>query len=372
LSGWSVIQGLVDGTPTLVRAPLWLEIRRALAERASALEHILGRGGLDLEALKVEARDDIGKINLYRNAAAGLFDGLFDGAWNAPEMPWAKEVAAVNANAETGAPRYKMAGASAGNLLNVFTEAGLENPTWTRSVPCPTHRDVWMDFYDTLNLATLVGIPSTAAVASGKENGHSYGRLSWSWCRSESWLTIHNPGISPGANLITVGRMGVGYRNLDLTYDALVAYISHSDITLDLSVLRQVKHLEADDSETACDPVRLVFYLTLGKPDRYYEPDIYTVADLPIVIKLSGDAGATWETLATSTWIDEDLILKLESSDTTRWTANSILRVETTVAKGADTPTWPAPSVGEENCYIEGGGSLSLFAFAEFDWAFRD
>jgi hypothetical protein len=105
----------------------------------------------------------------------------------------------------------------------------------------------------------------------------------------------------------------------------------------------------------------------------------------PVDIKLSGDGGATWETLGdftSETMTPEDpananypiTVVKLESTDPDRWTADSLLRIEFTGTEGADTPNWSDPNAAPfsgASDYEQIARPTFLTVCAEFDWSFK-
>ena len=96
----------------------------------------------------------------------------------------------------------------------------------------------------------------------------------------------------------------------------------------------------------------------------------------PVRMKVSGDAGSTWETL--NGWVAKRLsdggaigdfwwYLGGESTDPTRWTSDSVWRFEYNGNIMADTPEWTDYTA----TYHQGFALDGLSVFAEFDWDFQ-
>jgi hypothetical protein len=130
-----------------------------------------------------------------------------------------------------------------------------------------------------------------------------------------------------------------------------------------------------------CPPLRLVFYLAYTAevaPNPQFG-DLTETVDFRV--RLSGDGGSTWEELGSFTSIIDGAshVLKLVSTDDSRWTANTIFRIEHVGDKNADTPNWTALPYESQSFYdtyyaAAVGFALSLDTFGvfcEFDWDYK-
>jgi hypothetical protein len=139
------------------------------------------------------------------------------------------------------------------------------------------------------------------------------------------------------------------------------------EVTFNRAVAVGLQILADYDSRSPCDPTRLVFYL-------WQKPWMVDDVACPCRVKLSGDGGSTWETLGEFETVQGTTALKCEkfvSTDATRWTADTVLRVEYAGDEHADTPGWPAPTVEETILYGEAAYLVLSPPFAEFDWDFK-
>jgi hypothetical protein len=453
MAGWGVIEDLAAGAKTLVREPLWTEIRRAAAERRSAQAVFDVAAPLsDDPPVLVARRDAVGSIRDYRiYVTSGLLAG---GEPTYQDYVFAQECEAAEAVFFYACKRFLQA-ATESWAVPVFAEAGLPGAWWTHApmglpdlLPSLPYGDVWTDFRPVLNCLTFLALESVALVDNfpDYEFGESLHGDEWPATRAAAWTSI--PNGDPMACLVDVGRRGLGAWNFegeDEWFDARVACRAWYEWAMDLSPLWQVRHLDrywgevldegdgtagpysgalahaivpgslllragtqyvkddglgslegagtgtvdydtadvevlfnravpqgaeilADyDSRSACDPVRLVFYL-------WHRP--WTADDVACscTVKLSGDGGTTWETLGTLETVPATTEYKCEKYESTapaRWTADTVLRVEYAGDVHADTPGWPAPAAEEPTEYEEAADVALSTPFAEFDWNFK-
>ena len=201
---------------------------------------------------------------------------------------------------------------------------------------------------------------------------------------------LDHPHVVPGSLVIRTGKTDTdpGQRVTDdgagnLTGDG-TGTINYSDgagsVTFTTAVPIDDPILaEEYEATSRCPPLRLVFYLT-------YEPQMAEglsdmTESVDFKIRLSGDGGSTWEELGQFTSIidGEPHTLKLISTDASRWTANSILRIEHVGNKNSDTPNWTALPYGAAphyNTYYAAAVGFALSSktfgvFCEFDWDYQ-
>jgi hypothetical protein len=376
MAGWNVISDLVAHKPTLVRHDLWDEVRAAIGERMSAArEFWVGPGapgmGGGLPPV-VAPRDAIGKIAAYRAAA----NNLFQHGGNVSQYEYhafALECDAGDAEDSWGPKRLCTEfWAAEAFSVDPWTAAGLAQAGWGHpDFPLLPWADLWTDFLAILDLANLIAINTVAGSMGTRhfQRGQCENGSVWADTRSAAWSSI--PGGGGQDMYGNVGRYGLGQVGGG-GFNAYVASCDYVQCLLDLSGLWNVRHLAAYEAsppgDPDCDPTRLVIYL-------FHMP--VSVDDLacPCLVQLSGDSGATWETLGTLETVPATTAFKPEkfvSTDPDRWTANSILRVTYDGDKNADTPSWTAPvspGVTEylQRAAVQGWGCV----FAEFDWDFH-
>jgi hypothetical protein len=316
--------------------------------------------------------DPIGKIAAYRQIVSGMYQ--HGGNVSEPNYhAFALECDAEDADPDYGPKRLCMDfWESESFSVDAWTAGGLGQAGWGHpDFPLLPWADLWTDFLAILNAATLIGLNTVpgSTGTSHLEFGLANGAV-WTTVRAAAWASI--PTGSSGITFYgNVGRHGLGQESSG-TFYADVASCDYVQCLLDLSGLWNVRHLAAYEADPPgdpdCDPTRLVIYL-------FHRP--VSVDDLacPCLVQLSGDNGATWETLGTLETVPATTAFKPEkfvSTDPDRWTANSILRVTYDGDKNADTPSWTAPvssGVTEylQRAYVKGWGCI----FAEFDWDFH-
>jgi len=373
VAGWNLIADVVAGERPLICDDLWDEVRAALAERWSAVVAVWG--GDDGTPVDVAPRDRIGFIEAYRYAYRFLVRSYSIG-----DNPWAKEVVAGNANSVTGCPTWMIDDGPAEWAVNIFAAAGLPNDWWTHSsgqyneAPSPAlpRAAMWTDFHALAGVETLLRLYPLVYAGSGSSGGYESSDEQdavWVVARADGWTNLAPVGGEPF--LIGLGRMARG-DNIGgpEPFNAQCEFVGNRDLALDLSSRWDVDHLGGG----ACDPTRVLFYV-LHRPHVWCGPlvggwwvDATAAADY--VVKLSGDGGATWETIGSFTSDPNEAwtITKCVSSDSARWTATSVIRVEYVDDRNADTPEWLEPNGG--TTWYSDGISPEIFAFAEFDWDF--
>jgi len=379
MPGWNLVRDVFEGSRPLVRDDLWDEIRGAAAERWSAAAAV--RGVTDGTPDGVAPRDPIGGIADYRQSYTGLIQP-FLGPFS--QQCWAKEVAAAAAVENYGCPRW-WPGINQqipiGDLVNIFTEAGLPGDWWTCSagpfasppVPPLPKAALWTDFYQLLKIPMLMAFDKDEGEWTRGDGREATVQqpLEWIPPRAAAWANLAGPVDPDTLFLVGMGRYGRGSYVKVLPenyYEANARYVGYTDVAYDLSPLWDVRHLGG----ASCDPTRLIVYLR-HKPKIWIGPAVggYWLEAMvagTFEVRLSGDGGATWEGLGqfTADLAREWTIDKFVSLDSTRWTAQSVLRIAYAGDPNVDTPGWTSPNGGYTE-YCE-GITPQPFIFADFDW----
>lgn len=368
MAGWNLIQDVIGGARPLVRNDLWDELREAIAERMSAVECF---GAVRTIPDEVDPRDPIGLTDEYQTHIAsdvpkdeiGYFPVIRE--FDAPggTRLWINEPKADDP------PLYYIdRGIPLVDERNVFAAAlGFGKTHWTHSFRdlerFVTHADIWTDMAKVLNLLLIISasvdlgtdwiVPNRLASPILQDND-------WPTLRALIWNSL---GADPGSFFAGgVGRIG-HYASGPAPHKASGFYGAYTEKTIDLSVLWDAEHLDT----TACDPVRVIFRIGYK---RYDAGSTGQHENVPIKVELSGDSGATWETLRELVAVNDfaEHWITVESVDNTRWTANSILRVAYNSDPTNDTPTWDA----DENYYeVVRVTYDSPDTFVEFDWDYQ-
>lgn len=256
MAGWDVIEDLAAGAKTLIREPLWTEIRRAAAERRSAQVLFACDYPPELLPILVAQRDPVGSIRDYRSAAMRLLGG-----WTGTGIAYsqfAQECEASEAIYGYACKRYWTDTTEC--TVSVFAEAGLPNAWWTHAgehpglfestlLPSLPYADAWTDFPPVLNLLTFVCLQNVSLQAGGAEvqYGESWYGEEWPATRASAWTSIPAEVQSPYFNSAHVGRCGAGDQDHDgddYWFNARVGYRPWWQWAMDLSNVWEVRHLD--------------------------------------------------------------------------------------------------------------------------------
>jgi len=154
-------------------------------------------------------------------------------------------------------------------------------------------------------------------------------------------------------------------------YSAEASSTKAHNLSIDLSKLWDGKH--ADGSP--CNPLRLVLFLEYWTPAS--EGEHHVRANCPVALKVSGDGGASWTTLATwSVTADDDhhgKRVEVTGANLTAalWNASTVLRVEYTGDEFGYTSGWEAPTANYNTYWSESIKFYWLALCAEFDWDYK-